>query len=63
MASSSLLSNTELEDELEAGRTSLLDAISASGPNDCCGSVVEVILARQDVQNCQSCRSYFPTFG
>ena len=41
-ASSSLRSNTELEDELEAGRTSSLDACSASLLNESCDVDVEV---------------------
>ena len=38
---SSLRSNTELEDELEAGRTSFLDAISASLLNESCDGDVQ----------------------
>ena len=40
-AGSSLCSNTELEDELEAGRTSSLDACSASLLNESCNGDVE----------------------
>ena len=40
-AVSSLRSNTEPEDELEAGRTSFLDAISASLLNESCDGDVE----------------------